>query len=302
MLCVLCGLPAAQAQDAAALRARHQQLRSQLTSNQFGRPLHLESHEEPGSLRGDIHSRLEQPFPVAREALGHVDNWCGILLLHLNVKSCRATTDSHGRATLSLGVGRKFDRPVAEAFPFEFHYRVAKVDPEYLQIELNAAQGPIGTRNYRISLEVVELGAAHSFLHLAYAYEYGVPARAAMQGYLATIGRGKVGFTITGHTPDGEPIYQDGTLGVIERNTMRYYIAIEAYLGALSVPLPEQQDKRLQDWYSGVERFPAQLHDLERAQYIDMKRGEIARQLADDAAREADSAASSPATHPATAG
>ena len=55
---------------------------------------------------------------------------------------------------------------------------------------------------------------------------------------------------------------------------MRYYLAIEAYLGALSLPAAQQLDKRLNDWHSGVERYPVQLHELDRADYLDMKRKE----------------------------
>ncbi|MCY1186091.1 hypothetical protein D9M73_269280 [compost metagenome] len=64
-------------------------------------------------------------------------------------------------------------------------------------------------------------------------------ARVAMQGYLATIGRDKVGFSIVGNNARGQPIHVGGTRGVIERNTMRYYLAIEAYLSALSAPAAE---------------------------------------------------------------
>jgi hypothetical protein len=68
--------------------------------------------------------------------------------------------------------------------------------------------------------------------------------------------------------------------GVVERNTMRYYLAIEAYLGALSAPAREQLEKRLNDWHAGVERYPMQLHELERGEYFDMKRKEVKRQQA----------------------
>jgi hypothetical protein len=99
-----------------------------------------------------------------------------------------------------------------------------------------------------------------------------------MQGYLATIGRDKVGFTIVGHTTAGQPEYGGGTRGVVERNTMRYYLAIEAYLAALSAPPAEQLEKRLAIWYASVERYPAQLHELERDEYLAMKRKETQRQ------------------------
>jgi hypothetical protein len=99
-----------------------------------------------------------------------------------------------------------------------------------------------------------------------------------MQGYLATVGRDKVGFTaIDGHA-GGEPHFIGGTRGVVERNTMRYYIAIESYLGALSAPAPERREKSLRDWFASIERFPRQLHEMEQGEYLAMKRNEYSRQ------------------------
>ena len=45
-------------------------------------------------------------------------------------------------------------------------------------------------------------------------------------------------------------------------------------------PAAQQADKRLNAWFDGVERYPAQLHEMERGEYLDMKRKEIARQQA----------------------
>jgi hypothetical protein len=107
-----------------------------------------------------------------------------------------------------------------------------------------------------------------------------VAARLAMQGYLATIGRDKVGFSVVGRQADGQPQFIGSTRGVIERNTMRYYLAIEAYLGALGLPPAQQVEKRLADWHSGVERYPRQLRELERGEYLAMKREQVRQQQA----------------------
>ena len=138
----------------------------------------------------------------------------------------------------------------------------------------------MGTSNYRIVLEAIPLDAKRSFIHMSYSYAYGVAARLAMQGYLATIGSDKVGFSIVEKKPDGKPFYVGGVRGVVERNTMRYYLAIESYVNAFTLPAAEQQEKRLEAWHTGVERYPVQLHELERAEYMDMKHKEIARQVA----------------------
>ena len=100
-----------------------------------------------------------------------------------------------------------------------------------------------------------------------------------MAAYFSTIGRVKVGFTVTGKENDGSPIYIGGMRGLVERNTMRYYLAIEAYLGALTLSPRAQFEKRIGDWFVAVERYPRQLHEIEKAEYLDMKRKEQRRQM-----------------------
>jgi hypothetical protein len=60
--------------------------------------------------------------------------------------------------------------------------------------------------------------------------------------------------------------------GVVERNTMRYYLAMEAYLAALPTPPQERREKRLQSWFTSTEQYARQLHDVDRTTYLEMKR------------------------------
>ncbi len=99
-----------------------------------------------------------------------------------------------------------------------------------------------------------------------------------MQSYLATVGRSKVGFTITGKHNDGQPTYIQGIRGVVERNTMRYYLAMDAYLASLTSPADAQLEKSLQYWYRNSEQYASQLHEVELDEYLDMKRKEYQRQ------------------------
>lgn len=269
---------AVQAQDAGSLRARHALLKDRLADNQFRRPLILESAQSASDLRGDVFSVVEHPFRTVKQALQSVDHWCDILILHLNVKHCKATP---GTSRLSLAIGKKHDQRVEDAFKLEFAYRVAATTADYLQLRLNADAGPFGTKNYRIQLQAVPLDARRSFIHMSYSYGYGFAARTAMKAYLATIGREKVGFSIVDRQPDGRPVYVRNVLGLVERNAMRYYLAIEAYLGAYALPAPDQVEKRVQDWYASTERYATQLHELQRREYVEMKRREIRRQRAE---------------------
>lgn len=271
------GPGAAQAQDAAALLARHASLREQLASNPFHRPLVLESTHTSNDLKGDVYAVLDQPFTVVAPALQGMQHWCDLLILHLNVKNCSAAGKAPNEV-LTLALGRKFDQPLEDTYRVDFNYSMPSGSSDYLKVQMKAETGPMSTHDYRLVLEAVPLDAQRSFVHMSYSYSYGLAARIAMQGYLATVGSDKVGFSIVGKDDDGKPLYIDGVRGVVERNTMRYYLAIEAYLGALSAPPGERLDKRLKDWFTATERYPLQLHEMDRNAYLTMKRHEVQRQ------------------------
>jgi hypothetical protein len=263
--------------SAAALRAKYSVLRDQLGNNQFQRPLHLDSSETQGSVTGDIHALINSPFATLGAALTSADNWCDIMMLHLNTKYCRVSTVNQ-RDVLNVSIGKKYDQPLADAYRVVFAYRVAAQTPAYLRVRLSADEGPLSTRDYRIMLEAIPLESGRTFMRLSYSYSYGLVGRLAMQTYLGTIGSHKVGFTIAGKQSNGESQHVAGMRGLVERNTMRYYLAIEVYLGALSVPPQARREKSLQDWFAAIERYPRQLREMEQSQYLDMKRKEFLRQ------------------------
>ena len=273
VLAALLGLAGPAHADADELKARHGAITEQLAHSPFQRPLVLESTESAGDLKGEIYAVMDHPFATIGGALKQPDNWCDVLILHLNVKQCRVNGNM-----LAVAIGRKYDQPVAEAYKVDFNYKVTAQSADYLHVQLSADAGPLGTRNYRIGFEAVPLDAKRSFIRMSYSYGYGFAARMAMQGYLATIGSGKVGFSVVGRNADGSPILIDNVRGVVERNTMRYYLAIDSYLDSLSTPAGEQVEKRLRDWFAATERYPKQLHEMERDEYMTMKRKEVKRQ------------------------
>lgn len=270
---------AAPEMSAAALRAKFTALGQQLRNNQFQRPLHLDSAESSQALQGEIHAVVDYPFTTVNAALNNPAHWCDVLILHVNVKYCRASSNQ-ADTVLTVNLGRKYDQPLADAYRAEFNYRGVIATPDYFAVELNAAHGPLSTHDYRIRIEATPLEDGRSFLHFTYAYAFGLTGRLAMQGYLATIGRDKVGFTVTGRQPDGQPTHIQGVRGVVERNTMRYYLAIDAYLAALTAPPGDRLEKRLRHWYNGTEQYARQLHEVEREDYLEMKRKEYQRQQA----------------------
>lgn len=278
----LCGagsLPAAtvETNSASGLRAKYVALDDQLKNNPFQRKLSLDSTESPGALQGDIYAEVEHPFAAFNAAFKGPENWCDVLILHINTKYCHASTDKAG-TLLAVSIGKKYDQPLEDAYRAEFSFRVASATADYLDVRLNAEVGPMGTSDYRILLEAIPVGHGRTFLHLTYSYSYGMAGALAMQAYLATAGYGKRGFTVVGRLPDGSPDYIRGVRGVIERNTMRYCLAIDAYLGALAEPPAKQLEKRLAGWFGSAERYPRQLHEIDLTAYLAMKRREYLRQ------------------------
>ena len=272
LLVGLVGAPLAAAQDAPALTAQHAALAERLASNPFKRPLVLDSAESPDRLSGDIYAVVDHPF-AETGALATPANWCEVLMLHLNTKHCAVKGEGQG-TTIEVAVGRKFDQPLDQAQRVAFAWTRASNSADYLSVQLSAKEGPLSTRDYRIVLEAVPLSQGRSFVHLAYSYAYGTAARLAMKAYLGTLGSGKVGFTVVGGQGQGAATPIGGVRGVVERNTMRYYLAIDAFLDA---PKSEQLDRRLAAWFDATEQYARQLHETERDDYLAMKKSEYRR-------------------------
>jgi hypothetical protein len=280
LLLLLLASFAASAEEAhgpAALRARHASLAAQLADNPFGGPVVLQSQEASRRIDGDVYAVIEHPFAVVSAALSDPAQWCEILILHLNNKACHRAQEQ-GMTRVDLRVGKKHPQPVDAASLLSFTWRAPVTAADYLSVRMDAVDGPYDTRDYRLLAEAVPLDANRTFLHMGYGLSYGGASDLAMRMYLATIGQDKVGFTrvkAPGARGDG---FVDGMRGVTERNTMRYYLAIDAYLDSLKAPLGQRLEKRLQAWFDATEKYPRQLRELGREAYLRMKRDEVQRQ------------------------
>jgi hypothetical protein len=260
---------------ATALREEYGALSERLEQSQIRPGLYLTSSESSRTSRGDIYAVVDYPFTTIDETFKRPENWCEALILHLNVKYCRATIGDAG-PVLTVAIGKKTEQPLKETHRIAFTYEVAASGPDYSQIGLVAAKGPLGTRNYHILLEMIALSGEQSFLHLRYEYSYGPMARLAMRLYLS--GNDKVGFTMVEGKKGRAPHLIGGVRGALERNTLRYYLAIEAYLDALETPAPERFDASLERWFAATERHALQLHEVDHDAYVSMKHREYLRQ------------------------
>lgn len=255
--------------DAQALRQAYAAQRELLEHNAFQAPINLISNVTDDLAQGEVYAVLETPFDTLRTALDNPDDWCRMIILHVNIKACTygAGTDTQMR----FYVGHKEYETPDQAFALQYRFRVMKSSSEELTVTLSAPKGPLGTRNYRMELEAIPLDASRSFLHFSYAYNYNWLSRTALDVYLATLGRDKVGFTIIGRDEAQQPIYIKGIQGIVERNSMRYFLAIQAALNTADAS-PEKMELRFAKWYELIKRYPPQLVEFTREEYLERKR------------------------------
>jgi hypothetical protein len=262
-----------------AMQTRHASLLPELSGNVFGGPIHLRSADVARRVDGDVYAVLSHPFTTVRSALADAGQWCDVLILHLNTKQCRRA-ERAGAPLIELHVGKKEEQPVRSATLLALAWRPVPQQADYFAVDMAAADGPYGTRDYHLLVEAVPLEGSRTFLHMD-AFSYNAASQFALQLYLGTIGRDKVGFTPVEPDRGGrDQALVGGMRGVVERNTMRYYFAIDAYLRSLAAPRQKQVEQRLSAWFDSTEKHPRQLREVDRESYMRMKRNELERQAA----------------------
>lgn len=237
-----------------------------------GSTLQFRSHEEKGSITAEIRGTIDYPFSQLSGALTNPSSWCEFLPLVFNIKSC--VQESRGdQDLLTLYVGRKFFETPEEAMQIEYVFRVQEQSKNRLRMLLFAPRGPHGTRDYRIEVEANADPQGRTWLRLNSSFRPSLRSDMATRAYLATSGREKIGFSIRGYEGT-KPVYVNGTRGIIERNVMRYYLALKSFLDTLHLPEKERLEARLHTWYRLTEHYPRQLHEMDKETYLKAKRQE----------------------------
>ncbi len=250
-------------------------------NSEFGAPVFVSSDTQGNSISAEAYGLVEHSFAEVAAGLGNHANWCQFVPLTFNVKAC--TWHSQGdQPRLTFYAGRKFYQAPEDAYPLHYHYQIISRKDDFLKIVLSAEKGPLGTSDYRIELEAIPAGDRandRTFVRIISSYRSSFISRLATDTYLATLGKDKVGFSVVGVTQTGEPIYVRGIKGVIERNAMRYYLALMAYLDASELRSDERFEARIRAWFDLSESYKLQLHELERDEYLEAKRMERGNQV-----------------------
>ncbi|MDA8412256.1 MAG: hypothetical protein M0023_00520 [Desulfobacteraceae bacterium] len=244
--------------------------KTRLETSSFGLPLVLESSEQGNRVHVDVYGVFDYPFDSVAGMLKVRANWCDIVSLHLNVKAC-TYGELPGDRQLTFYIGRKVYQAPEDAHQVTYDYRIAKQQPGYLDIVLSAGKGPFGTKGHRMRFEALHLDGRKTFVHVSYEYSDSVALRLAAKIYFATLGRDKVGFTVTGTDEHGDEIYIGGPRGSIERNAVRYYFAIQTFMDTLRYPEENRFNMRINEWYDLTSRYRKQLFELDKKDYLSFK-------------------------------
>ncbi len=249
-----------------------------LEANSFGLPLFLDSFERNDKVLVDVYGIFDYPFSSIVNMLKVPANWCDIVSIHLNVKAC-TYRELSGAWMLTFFFGHKVYQPPEDTRPVIYYYRNVEQQQGYLDIILSADEGPYGTKDHRMRFEALPLDKGRTFVHVSYAYSDRVALRLAAKVYFATLGRDKVGFTMTGTDSNGKPVYIGGPRGSIERNAVRYYFAIKSFMNALRYPEESRFKMRINEWYDLTSRYRIQLFELDKEDYLTFKTKEHKNQV-----------------------
>ena len=195
---------------------KYELIKDDLEDNAYGIPIYIESLDENNTMRGEVYGILHHSFDKVRQALTAPENWCEIAPQHLNIKACTYRS-LNNHCELTFYSGRKYYEKPDDVYQLPHRFHVEKFEESYFQAKLSSEKGPMGTKDYRIEVEVIPLEDSVSFIHFSYSYHYNFFTRLGMQAYLATFGRNKIGFSIVNTDEHGEPVYVHGIRGVIER-------------------------------------------------------------------------------------
>ncbi len=272
LLCLLWPITDSRAGQAELFNL-YTQLKPVLDKNAYGIPVYIHSSDENNTMTGVIYGVIHHPFSVVSQALLTPANWCDIAPQHLNIKACtyRSLKDY---CQLTFYSGRKYYERADDVYQLTYRFDIIAQARDFVEIDMSATDGPAGTSDYRLKIQTIPLNASSSFVYFSYSYKYNFITSMGMGTYLATLGSGKLGFSITGNDQHGKPVYVGGVRGIIERNAVRYYLAIQSYLDTLHIKTVDRFIARINNWFDLTEQHHLQLYEMDKQDYLQYKRQE----------------------------
>jgi hypothetical protein len=239
-----------------------------------GKQIYIQSEKTGDKLKAEIYAISQSKFLDISNALSKPENWCEFMPLHLNIQSCIYTLSEE--PTVVFYVGRKFYEPPDEDYVLKYRFQITENQTDRFRVQLTADKGPYETSNYIIIIEAILIGN-ETLIHMAFSYNGSIISNSATAAYLSTTGRDKVGFSFVGQNT-GSPVYVKGVQGIIERNVMRYFLALSVYLDTINLNSSDKFIRRAEAWYDLTEQYATQLHELNKQEYLEAKQREYTNQ------------------------
>ena len=252
--------------------------KARLETSSFGLPLVVNSAQQGDHVQVEVYGIFDHPFSSMVNALKVPSNWCDIVSLHPNTKACTASalTDAW---LLTFYLGTKKYQPPEDTRQVIYRYRYEDQLQGHMEITLNAATGPFGTKDHKMRFEVLPLDGEKTFVRVSYGYRDSGALRLVTKIYFATIARDMVGFSLTGTDRSGNPVYIGGPRGAVERSAVRYYFAIQSFMNTLSYAEETRFNMSVNDWYAHTSRYGKQLLDMDKEEYLASKARERKNQV-----------------------
>jgi hypothetical protein len=255
----------------------YQELQEAIRRGPFGFPLQVRSEERRDLVSAEALGIMDHPLKAFGAAVAEPASWCEFIPLNLNIKACTIQWDAR-EPLITLYIGGKGYLSPESASQQPYGFLVRARQPDYVAVSLSALQGLLGTKAHQLEFEAASV-AGKTVVALRSSYEQSAASKLATAIYLATVGRDKVGFSRERLGPDGQASFVRGAQGMIERNLMRYYLVLKAFLDTQALPDSRRFEARISTFYDLMERYPSQLHEMERAEYLDAKRRERQNQI-----------------------
>jgi hypothetical protein len=259
------------------LSGRYPELQEAARRGPFGLPLQVRSEERDTLVSAEIHGIVDRPFRALAATFTEPGGWCDFLVLNPNIKTCTFRREAQ-ETLLTLYIGSKGYRAPESATAQVYRFLVRARQPEYAAISLTAPQGLLGTTAHRFEFEAGSV-SGKTVVGLSSSFGPSLLSKLLTGIYLSTLGRDKIGFSREA-TEAGVPAgYVRGVKGMIERNVMRYYLALKAFLDTTDLPADRQFEARARLAYDLIDLYPAQLRQMDKAEYLDIKAREYQNQV-----------------------
>ncbi len=230
-------------------------------------PLFINSRINGQKVSSVIISETEIPYSRISTEITDSAVWCEIAMLHLNIKSC-----IHRSSQITFFAGRKYYQSPDKASRFPYSFRVLQHSPEITSVSLYSEEGPGGTSDHRMDFEAVPYKKG-TIIRFSLSFRGSAVSGRIADLYFVTLGSEKQGFTYSEYS--GRKRFTGGVQGALERNSMRYYLAMVVHFQTRNgVSALEKASL----WYDYTERYRKQLHEVEKNEYLDAKEKEFLNQ------------------------